>query len=34
VGLIRTLAFAAVGSFAVSSAMTLHSFRKQPAKPE
>jgi len=34
VGLVRTMAFAAVSSFAISSAITLHSFRKQPAKPE
>ena len=34
VGLVRTMALAAVGSFAISSAITLHSFRKQPAKPE
>ena len=31
---VRSLAFAAVGSFATSSAITLHSFRKQPAKTE
>ena len=34
VGLVRTMAFAAVGSFALGSAITLHSFRKEPAKPE
>lgn len=34
VGLVRSMALAAVGSFAISSAITLHSFRKQPAKPE
>ena len=34
VGLVRSVAFAAVGSFAISCAITLHSFRKQPAKPE
>jgi hypothetical protein len=34
VALVRAMAFAAVGTFAISSAITLHSFRKQPAKPE
>ena len=34
VGPVRTIAFAAVASFATSSAITLHSFRKQPAKTE
>ena len=34
VGLVRTMALAAVGSFALSSAITLHSFRKQTVKPE
>ena len=33
-GPVRTIALAAVGSFATSSAITLHSFRKQPAKTE
>ena len=32
--LMRTMALAAVGSFAISSAITLHSFRKQSAKSE
>ena len=34
VGLVRTMALAAVGSFALASALTLHCFRKEPAKPE
>jgi hypothetical protein len=32
--LVETLALCSVSSFAISSAMILHSFRKQAAKPE
>lgn len=32
--LVRTMALGAVGSFAISSAMTLHSFRRSSVKPE
>ena len=32
--LTEAVALGAVGSFAISSAIILHSFRKQPAKPE
>jgi hypothetical protein len=32
--MVETMALAAVGSFAVSSAITLHSLRKQSSKPQ